>query len=227
MAYHITVGEVHYDEIIFVFVDSSHQFIFYFVSAHFRFQVVSSYFRRRNEDTVFLVKRSFTSTVEEERHVSILFRFSDMKLAHTLSRKILTQSVSHIFFVEQDMYTFERSVIRSHTVILQSRNGVHACFRHILLSQHNGQLFGTVVTIVEEDYHVTFFDCSVDIGIYNRLDKFVRHTFIVRFLHCLNHIGCLLSFTVHQQIVCFFYTFPTFVTIHCVITTDDGSDLPC
>ena len=93
------------------------------------------------------------------------------------------------------MYTFERSVIRSHTVILQSRDCTHTNFRHILLSQYYCQLFRTVVTVVEEDYYISFFDCSVEISIYNRFDKFVCHAFIIRFLHCLNHIGSFLTFT--------------------------------
>ena len=88
MTYHVTISEVHYNEIVFVFVDGSYQFIFHFVSAHFRFQVISSHFRRWNEDTVFLVKRSFTSTVEEECHMGILLRFSDMKLALAIGSKI-------------------------------------------------------------------------------------------------------------------------------------------
>ena len=123
------------------------------------------------------------------------------------------------------MNTLERSVIRSHTVILQTWDCMHACFRHILLSQYDSQLFCTVVTVIEEDYHIAFLDCSVNVCIYNRLDKFVCHAFIIRFLHCLNHVGSFLAFTVHQQVICFFHAFPTFVTIHSIITADDGSNL--
>ena len=88
MTYHVTISEVHYDEIIFVLVDGSHQFVFYFESTHFRLQVVSSHFGRRNKDTIFFVERSFTSTVEEECYVRIFFCFSDMKLAQAFRSKI-------------------------------------------------------------------------------------------------------------------------------------------
>ena len=80
MAYHITVSEVHHNKVIFIFVDSVYQFILHFVSAHFRFQVISSYFRRWNEDTVFVVERSFTATVEEESNMGIFLCFGNMKL---------------------------------------------------------------------------------------------------------------------------------------------------
>ena len=227
MTYHVTISKVHYDEIIFVLIDGSHQFVFYFESTHFRLQVVSSHFGRRNKDTIFFVERSFTSTVEEECYVRIFFCFSDMKLAQAFGSKIFAQCVGYVFFVEQDMNALERCIIRSHTVILQPRNGMHASFRHILLSQYNSQLFGTVVTVVEEDNYITFFDCSVAVGIHNRFDEFICNTFVVRFLHCLNHISSFLTYTVYKQVISFFYTFPTFVTVHSVITANDRSNLSC
>ena len=227
MANHVTVSKIHYNEIIFVLVDGSYQFIFYFKSAHFRLQVISSNFWRRNKDTFFFIERSFTSTVEKECYVSILFCFSDMKLAQAFGSKIFAQCVGHVFFVEQDMNAFERCIIRSHTVILQTRDGMHASFRHILLSQYDSQLFGTVITIVEEDHYITLFDCSVAVSVYNRFDEFVCHAFVVRFLHCLNHISSFLAYTVYEQVVCFFYTFPTLVTVHCIITADNRSNLSC
>ena len=125
------------------------------------------------------------------------------------------------------MNALERCIIRSHTVILQPRDGMHASFRHILLSQYDSQLFGTVVTVVEEDHYITLFDCSVAVSVYNRFDEFVCHAFVVRFLHCLNHISSFLAYTVYEQVVCFFYTFPTLVTVHCIITADDRSNLSC
>ena len=100
MTYHITVSKVYYDEVIFVFIDSSHQFVFYFVSAHFRLQVVSSNFRRRNKNTVFVIVRSFTATVEEECYVSILFCFCNMELIQSLSSKVFTQRIRNVFFIE-------------------------------------------------------------------------------------------------------------------------------
>ena len=125
------------------------------------------------------------------------------------------------------MNALERSIVRSHTVILQPWDGVHTCFRHILLSQYNSQLFGTVITIVEEDNYITFFDCSVAVGIHNRFDEFICNTCIIRLLHSLNHIGSFLTYAVYKQVISFFYTFPTFVAVHSVITADDRSNLAC
>ena len=54
-----------------------------------------------------------------------------------------------------------------------------------------------------------------------------HNTFVVRFLHCLNHISSFLTYTVYKQVISFFYTFPTFVTVHSVITANDRSNLSC
>ena len=59
---------------------------------------------------------------------------------------------------------------------------MHANFRHILLSQYDSQLFGTVVTVVEEDHNVAFFDSRYRLAVfyvYDRFDKFVCYTFCV------------------------------------------------
>ena len=223
MTYHITIGIVHHDKVIFILVDGSHQFIFHFIGTHLRFQVVSCNFRRRNQDAVFVIIRSFTTTVKEECYVSIFLCFGNMKLFLSVSSQILAQRISHVFLIKQDMHTLERSIVRSHTVVLQSRYCVHACFRHILLGQNYSQLFGTIVTIVEEDHHVTFFDSTVYTGIHNRFDKLVRYPFIIRFLHSLHHVGSFLTNAVYQQVIRFFHTFPAFVTVHSIITANDGS----
>ena len=225
MPYHITVCIVHNDEIILILINGSYQFIFYFISTHFRLQIIGCHLRRRNQNTVFVFIRSFTTTIEEESYMSVLFCFSDMKLFQTFGCQIFTQSIHYVLLIKQYMNSFERSVIRSHTVVLQSGYGMHSRFRHILLGKNHGQFFGTVVTIIKENNHITFFDRTIYIGICNRFDKFIGNPFIIRLLHSLDHIRRFFSHTVHQQIISFFYTLPTFITVHSIVTSDDRSYL--
>ena len=77
------------------------------------------------------------------------------------------------------MNTFERCIIRSHAIKLQARNSMHTLVRHILLSKHNSQFLGTVVTIVEEANHITFFHGTVYGRVIDRFDEFVCNTFII------------------------------------------------
>ena len=126
------------------------------------------------------------------------------------------------------MDTLEAGIVRSHTEILQVRNSLHSSFRHILLSQNDCQFFRTVVTVVEEDNHVALFDSSHRLAVfyvYDRFDEFVRYTFCIRFFHRNNHIFGRFACTVHDQVVGFFHTFPTFVTVHSIVTSDDRRDL--
>ena len=179
MAYHIAVGIVDYNEIILLCIDGINQLVFHFVCTHFRLQVVSSYLRRRNQDTVFAIERSFTTTIEEESYVRIFLGLGNVKLSLSVLRQIFAQRICHIFFREQDMNALERSIIRSHTVILQARNSLHAFFRHILLGQYDSQLFRTVVAVIEENHYIAFFNRTVEVGIVNRFDELIGYAFIV------------------------------------------------
>ena len=223
MAYHVTICIIHNDKIVFILVDGSHQFIFYFIGTHLRFQVVSGNFRRRNQDTVLVIVRSFATAVKEECYVSIFLCFGNVKLFHSFSSQVFSKCVSNIFLVEENVYTFERSVVRSHTVILQPGNSVHTRLRHILLRQNDCQFLSTVITVIEENNDIAFLNGTVYIGIHNRFDELIRYTFIVRLLHSLHHVSSFLTDTVYQQVVCLFHTFPTFITVHGIVTSDNRS----
>ena len=101
---------------------------------------------------------------------------------------------------------------------------MHALLRHILLRQDDGQFLRTVVAVVEENNGVAFLDCPINRRIVYRFDKFIRYTFVIRFLHSLHHVGSLLAFSFDEQIVGFLDAFPTLVAVHCIETADDGCD---
>ena len=225
MSHHITIGVVHHDEIELLGLDSFNQLVLHLVRTHFRLQVVSGNLRRRNQDALFSIVGSLAATVEEESHVCILLCFGNVQLGLAIGSKIFAQCVLYILLIKKDMYTLEAGVIRSHAVELQARNGLHALFGHILLGEDNGQFLGTVVTVVEEDYNITFLDGTVEATVHNRLDEFIRNAFVVGLLHSLDHIRSDLPFTVYQQIVGNLHTFPTFVTVHGIETSHDGSNL--
>ena len=54
------------------------------------------YTSRWNQDTLFGIIRSFTTTIEEESYVSILFCFCDVQLSLTVSSQVFTLSLIHI-----------------------------------------------------------------------------------------------------------------------------------
>ena len=225
MTHHIAVRIIHYDEIELLGINGLNQFIFYFVSAHFRLQVIRSHLRRRNKDTFFRIVRSFATAVEEECHVSVLLRFGNMELGLAVGCQVFAQGILYVFLIEENVHTLEGSIVRSHAIILQTGNSVHSLLGHILLSKHDSQFLGTVVTIVEEDNYVTFLDSTVEVRVYNRFDELIGYALIVRLLHGLDHVGSNLTFSVYQQVISHFHTFPTFVAVHGIETAYDGSNL--
>ena len=84
-----------------------------------------------------------------------------MELFLALLGEILAQRVFYVLLREEDVNTLEVGVVWCHTVVLQSRNGLHTLLRHILLSQCDGHLLGAVVTEIDEDDDVALFDRTI------------------------------------------------------------------
>ena len=148
-----------------------------------------------------------------------------MQLLLALLGKIFAEGVLYILFREENADILEVGIIGSHAIVLQSRNGMHTLFGHILLSEYDGELLGTVVTEVNEDDHVTFLDGSVYAGIVDGFDELIGHALIIALLHGLHHVGSLLTLAFYDEVVCFLHTLPTLITVHGIETTDDAGDM--
>ncbi len=107
VAYHVAVGVVDNDKVIFFRAYGFREFAAHLVCAHFGFQVVCGDFGRGNQDALFVFIRGFTSAVEEEGHMGILFSLGDMKLVFALLCHIFSEGIVHVFFVEKDVYAGE------------------------------------------------------------------------------------------------------------------------
>ena len=146
--------------------------------------------------------------------MSILLSLGSVQLLETLAGEILSQGISDILLGEEYMHACEAGIIGSHAIILQSGYGVHALLRHILLGEHDGELLGSVVAIVEEDDHIPFLDGSIHSAVVDRLHELVCDTLIITLLHSLNHVGSLLSLCLDEQVIGHLDTFPSLVTVH-------------
>jgi len=175
-----------------------------------------------------MIEFLFTAAIEEESNVRILLRFGDTQLFKSLRRNVFTDGVVDIFLVEKNMQPLEFRIVRRHTAVVK-RQFFHAVFGHILLGQHDRQLFRPVIAEIEENNHIIRPNqpqrlvVRTDTG--DRLDKLVGHTFVIGFLHGGNRIGRFLARAVHQQVVCFLDTLPAFIAVHRIVTADDRSDL--
>ncbi len=104
---------------------------------------------------------------------------------------------------------------------------MHAFFRHVFLGEHDCELFGAVVAVVEEDHHVAGLDGAVDRGVVDRLDEFVGHVIVVALLHGFDHVAGLFALAVNKKIIGDLDSIPAFVAVHGVVTAYDRSDHAC
>ena len=107
---------------------------------------------------------------------------------------------------------------------------MHALFGHILLRENNGNLFRTVVAVVEEDHRVAFFYSAVASRVHQRFHELIRifmllGVAIIATLNGCHHIVASKTFAVNQLIISHFDTFPTFVTVHGIETSDDRRNM--
>ena len=225
MAHHIAVCKVHNDEIILLCVDCANQFVLHLVCAHLRFEVVCSHLRRRNEYAVLVLIRHLATAVEEERNVSVLLCLGCMELFLALFAQELTESVLYILFREKDIHALERCIVRSHAIVLQSRYGLHALFRHILLCENLCEFLRAVVAEVDEDNHIALAYSTVYGCVCYRFDELIGHALGIALLHCLHHICGLLTLCVHNKVVSLLHAVPTLVAVHCIEASDDARNV--
>ena len=113
---------------------------------------------------------------------------------------------------------------------MQTLNGLHSLFRHVLLRENDGDLFRTVIAVVKEDHYIALGYTSVAVSVHKRLHELVRVLVLIRMavvasLYGCYHIRLFSTFTVHQLVICHFDALPAFVAVHRIESTDDGSDM--
>ena len=225
VAHHVAVGEVDHDEVVLVFLDGGYQFVLYFVSRHFGLQVVGGHLGGSHEDALFAFIGRFASAVEEEGNVGILLRFGRVELLESPVGEVFAQRIGDIFLRVEDVNVLETGIVGSHAVILQAGDGVHACFGHVLLSEHDGEFLGAVVAVVEEDDNVAFANGAVNGCIVDGQHELVGDVGIVAFLHGLHHVGSLLALALHEQVVGFLHAFPALVAVHGIEAAHDAGNV--
>ena len=225
---HVAVGVVDDDEIVFLFGNSLAKRVANFEGGHFRFEVVGSDLRRRDEDSILARERRFTSAIEEECDMGILLRLGDVELLETFGREEFAERVGYVFLVKEDVHALVVRVVRSHAVVLEVRDDMHALFRHVLLRESDGHLLGAVVAVVAEDDDIALRNGSERfarlIDVNDRFDELVGDSLVVGFLYGLCHVGGRFALAVDHEVVRLTNAIPAFVTVHSIVTTDNGSN---
>ena len=152
----------------------------------------------------------------------ILFCLCNTCLFQSISSKELTKCIGNLFFYKRNQ------LVRNGHIILCKTNicGVDS-FSTIksvkcIITECSCNLSCTIRTEIKEDHRIVIFDRSYrnSIFLYNsRKYKFIRYILIIRSLNAFCSTCSLLTFTKYECTVCFFYSIPSVVTVHYIITS--------
>ena len=193
-------------------------------------QVVGGNLGRRHQHTSFAFVGGFHTAVEEERYVSIFFRFGNTKLSFATLSKVFAKGVFQLFGFVGDVHADKFFVVLRHA------HPVHfACLAAKVkavkagLSESTGNFASAIGTEIEEDYRIAVFDGRNGFAVFHndgRQHKFVGHACLVAGFECRNGVlGGVYALAESQHIVGFFLAIPTVVAVHCVVTSANGSHL--
>src|SRR6478609_3310278 len=125
---------------------------------------------------------------------------------------------------------FEGLIVSSERNIIKLKR-FHALLWEILLSKYFCNLTSPIGAIIKTEHNITLFYCGKCVVIvirYNdRFDKLIRNTSLIRILDCFYWVRSLFTNSINQKIVGKFYTFPTLITIHSIVTTDNTCNFTC
>ena len=222
MSNHIRVSEVDDNHIIFVGFDRIYQFVTHFVCTHLRFKIVGCYLRGFNQDSVFALVRLFHTTVEEEGNVCIFFCLSDTSLCHVMSCQVLAECVFDLLFYECYQFVSDSFIVIGEAYKSYIQFFLTCETFKIIIAECSCDLTGTVRTEVEE-YNGIFilhgcnrFTLFFDNG---RQNELICLFCIVGSLYSFCSICSFYAFTLCHCFECQFYTIPTVISIHCIVTS--------
>ena len=222
MPYHITVCKIQADKIILLCFDSLYYCILYLVCTHLRLEIVGRDFWRGYQCPVFIVKHLFPTSREKECNMCIFFSLGNSQLIFPCKSKYFTYCIINVFLGIDNMKAFKCCIIRCHCAIMQWYC-FHSLVREIFLGKGNSELPCPVITKVNKDNHISFLDCSYRITIIinhdDRFHKLISNTCIIRLLHGTEYVGCRCSFAVDNKVVSLLNSFPSFIPVHCIISS--------
>ena len=228
MSYHIRICEVDDDHVIFVRLDCIYQFVTYFVCTHLRFQIISSNFRGFNKDSVLSFVRFFNTTVEEESYMSIFFSLGDTCLSHIMSCKIFTKCILNLLFVESYDLVRNRLIVIGKAYISQIQSLFSFKSFESIVTECSCDFTGTVRTEVKEYDRVFILNGCYRFAVFFNNSRKYKFVCLVIIIRCLNSLSCISTFyadTFCQSIICQLYTIPAVISVHCIVTTGNNTDL--
>ena len=228
MANHIRVRKVDDDHIIFVRFDCLYKLLANLRCTHLRLHIVGRNLRGFYKDSVLSFVWLLNTTVEEECNMCIFLCLGDTCLCHIVSCKVLTEGIVKKNLVECYQLILDGIIIlcEAYECGIQSLCSLKAL--KIVITESSCDLSCTVRTEVEEYNGILIRNSCNRFAVLldnSRKHKFICLVIIIGSLNCCCSICSLYAFALCKSFICKLNTIPAVITIHCIITSGDHTDL--
>ena len=228
MTNHIRVGEVDDDHIIFLRFDCCNKLLANFRSAHLWLQVVSRNLRGLHKDSVLALVWLLNATVEEEGYVSIFLCLSDTCLSHVVSCKVLAECVVKLNLVECNQLISNGVIVICEAYICEVKAFLSCETCKFVIAECSCDLTCTVRTEVEKYNRIFIRNNGNWFAIFLNdcwKNEFVCLAVVIGCLYSLSCVGSLNTLALGKCVVSKLNTIPAVVTVHCVITSGNNTNL--
>ena len=160
--------------------------------------------------------------------MSIFLCLCDSCLFHTVCCKIFAKCIFQFYLLECNFFVWNGCVIFCEADISNILSCASLETIKLIHTECSCELTCTIRTEIKENNCVLIFDRSNRFpilcdGCWN--EELICHIFCVGSIHCCNCTLCLFALSSCENIVCFFYTIPSVITIHSIVTSGDRSNL--
>ena len=228
MSNHIRVREVDDDHVVFLRFNCCYKLLTNLWSAHLRLKVIGRNLRGLHKDSVLALVWLLNATVEEEGYVSIFLCLSDTCLSHVVSCKVLAECVMKLNLVECNQLVSDGVIVicEAHICEVKAFLSCKAC--KFVIAECSCDLTCTVRTEVEEYNRVLVRNNSNWFAIFLNdcwKNELVCLAIVIGCLYSLSCIGSLNALALGKCVVSKLNTIPAVVTVHCVITSGNNTNL--
>ena len=145
-----------------------------------------------------------------------------------MSRKIFTKCILKKYFVERNLFVLNCFIIICKADIskIQFLSSFEAF--EFIITECSCDLTCTVWTEVKEYYRIFVLDLCNRLSVFLnncRKDEFICLIIIIGSLNCCCCVCTFDTFTFCQSFVCKFYTIPAIISVHCIVTSGNNTDL--
>ena len=158
----------------------------------------------------------------------IFLCLGDTGLGLSMSCQILTEGIVKFYFLKCNDGIRDGCIILSETYVGQIQLLLSCKSIKLICTECSGDLSCTVRTEVEKDHGIFILNGCYRLAIFHdnaRFYELIMYFFFVRVCHCTYRTLSRNTFAFGQRLVSQLYAIPAVITVHCIITAHNGSNL--